>query len=30
MNGPFANEFWKAAVNEYRTLKGMDDWEIID
>ncbi len=30
MNGPFANEFWKAAVKEYRTLEGMDAWESVD
>jgi hypothetical protein len=30
MSGPFANEFWKAAVKEYRTLEGMDAWEIVD
>ncbi len=30
MSGPFADEFWKAAVKEYRTLEGMDAWEIVD
>ncbi len=30
MSGPFAEEFWKAAVKEYRMLEGMDAWEIID
>jgi hypothetical protein len=30
MSGPFANEFWKAAVKEYHTLEGMDAWEIVD
>jgi hypothetical protein len=30
MSGPFAKELWKAAVKEYRTLKGMDAWEIVD
>ena len=30
MNGPFADEFWKAAVTELETLEGMDAWEIVD
>jgi hypothetical protein len=30
MSGPFAEEFWKAAVKEYRTLEGMGAWEIVD
>ncbi len=30
MSGPFADEFWKAAVKEYHTLEGMDAWEIVD
>ncbi len=30
ISGPFAEEFWKAAVEEYCTLKGMDTWEIVD
>ncbi len=30
MSGPFADEFWKAALKEYRTLEGMDAWEIVD
>jgi hypothetical protein len=30
MSGPFADEFWKAAVKEYRMLEGMDAWEIVD
>ncbi len=29
MSGPFADEFWKAAVKEYRTLEGMDAWEML-
>ncbi len=29
-SGPFADEFWKAAVKEYRTLEEMDAWEIVD
>jgi hypothetical protein len=28
MNGPFAEEFWKAAVKEYRTLEGINSWEV--
>ncbi|KAL7465925.1 hypothetical protein ACHAXS_006230 [Conticribra weissflogii] len=30
MNGPFANEYWKAAVTEIETLEGMDAWEVVD
>ncbi len=30
ISGPFADEFWKAAVKKYRTLKGMDAWETVD
>ncbi len=30
MSGPFAKEFWKADVKEYRMLEGMDVWEIVD
>jgi hypothetical protein len=30
MSGPFAKEFWKAAVKEYHTFKGMDAWVIVD
>ncbi len=30
MSGPFANEFWKAAVKEYCMLERMDAWEIVD
>ena len=30
MGGQFAAEFWKAAVKEYQTLKGMDAWEVVD
>ncbi len=29
LSGPFADEFWKAAVKEYRTLEGMDAWVIV-
>ena len=30
MNGPFSEEFWKAAVKEIETLEGMDAWEVVD
>jgi hypothetical protein len=30
MSGQFADEFWKAAVKEYRTLEGTYAWEIVD
>ncbi len=30
MSGPFAEEFWKAAMKEYPMLEGMDAWEIVD
>jgi hypothetical protein len=30
MSGQFADEFWKAAVKEFRTLEGMDAWEVVD
>ena len=30
MSGPFADEFWKAAVKEYKTLEAMHAWEIVD
>jgi hypothetical protein len=30
MSGPFANGFWKAAMKEYRTLEGINAWEIVD
>ncbi len=30
MNRSFADEFWKAAMKEYRKLEGMDTWEIVD
>ena len=30
MKGPFAEEFWKAAVVELETLEGMVAWEIVD
>ena len=30
MNGPFADEYWKAAVKEIETLEGMDAWDVVD
>ena len=30
MNGPFADEYWKAACQEVETLEGMDAWEVVD
>ena len=30
MNGPFADNFWKAAVTEIETLEGMGAWDIVD
>lgn len=30
MNGPFADEYWKAAVVEIETLEGMGAWEVTD
>ena len=30
MNGPFKEEFWKAACVEVETLEGMDSWEVVD
>jgi hypothetical protein len=30
MNGPFKEEFWKAALKEIETLESMDAWEIVD
>ena len=30
MNGPFADDFWKAAVTEIETLEGMGAWDIVD
>ena len=30
MNGPFADEFHKAAVKELETLESMDAWDIVD
>ena len=30
MNGPFKEEFWKAALKEIETLESMDAWEVVD
>lgn len=30
MNGPFADEFWKAACKEIETLEAMGAWEVTD
>ena len=30
MNGPFADEYWKAAVAKIKTLEGMDAWKVVD
>jgi hypothetical protein len=30
MNGPFAEEFWKAACVEVETLEKMDSWTVVD
>lgn len=30
MNGPFADDFWKAAVKEFTTLENMKAWEVVD
>jgi len=29
-NGPFNEEYWKAAVKELKALKKMDAWKIVD
>ncbi len=29
MNGPFADEYWKAAEKEIITLEGMGAWDIV-
>jgi hypothetical protein len=29
-NGPFKEEYWRAAVKELETLKAMDAWEVVD
>ena len=30
MNGPFKEEYWKAALKEIETLESMDVWEVVD
>lgn len=30
MNGPFKEEYWKAALKEIETLQSMDVWEVVD
>ena len=30
MNGPFKEEYWKAACKEIKTLEFMDAWELVD
>ncbi len=30
MRGPFAEEFWKAAVVDLETLEGMGAWDVVD
>lgn len=30
MGGQFTDEFWKAAINEFKTLESMDAWETVD
>ena len=30
MNGPFKEEYWKAAMKELETLEGMDAREVVD
>jgi hypothetical protein len=30
MNGPFAEDFWQAAVKEIETLESMGAWEVVD
>eukprot|EP00956_Cyclotella_meneghiniana_P042975 scaffold249367_cov117-Cyclotella_meneghiniana.AAC.2 len=30
MNGPFKEEYWKAALKEIETLEAMDAWEVVD
>ena len=29
MNGPFADEYWKAACNELETLEVMVAWDVV-
>ena len=30
MNGPFKEEYWKAALKEIETLEAMDAWKVVD
>jgi hypothetical protein len=30
MNGPFKEEYWRAAVKEIETLESMDAWDVIN
>ena len=30
MKGPFADEYWKAAKKEIRTLEGMGAWDVVE
>ena len=30
MNGPFANEYWKADYKDIETLEGIGAWEVVD
>jgi hypothetical protein len=30
MKSPFADEYWKAAVKEIKTLEKMDCWDVVD
>ncbi len=30
MNGPFADEYWKAAEKEIRTLEGVGVWDVVE
>ncbi len=30
MRGPFADEYWKAAIKEINTLEGMGAWDVVD
>ncbi len=30
MNGPFADEYWKAAEKEIITLKGVGAWDVVE
>ncbi len=30
MNGPFADEYWKAAEREIVTLEGMGEWGMVE